>query len=83
MPRPIMRPCWSWRYDAAGFGEFNAANFHFSETAVDMVETMKIKAFVLDYRVPLESLPKAVEQAYEYAQMTTGPSSSSELEGVD
>ncbi len=56
-----------------GFGEFNAANFHFSETAVDMVETMKIKAFVLDYRVPLESWPRAVEQAYEYAQMTHRP----------
>ena len=37
-----------------GFGEFNAANFHFSEAAIDMVETMRIKAFVLDYRVPLE-----------------------------
>ena len=35
-----------------GFGEFNAANFHFSETAIDMVESMRIKAFVLDYRVP-------------------------------
>ena len=56
-----------------GFGEYNAANFHFAETAVDMVETMKIKAFVLDYRVPLESWPRAVEQAYEYTQMTHRP----------
>ena len=56
-----------------GFGEVNAANFHFSETAVDMVETMKIKACVLDYRVPLENWPRAVEQAYEYAQMTHRP----------
>ncbi len=56
-----------------GFGEFNAANFQFSETAVDMVETMKIKAFVLDYRVPLGSWPRAIEQAYDYAQMTHRP----------
>ena len=56
-----------------GLGEFNAANFHFSETAVDMVEAMKIKAFVLDYRVPLDNWPKALEQAYEYAQMTYRP----------
>lgn len=56
-----------------GFGEFNAANFHFSEAAVDMVETMKIKAFVLDYRVPLDSWPRAIQQAYEYAHMTFRP----------
>ena len=56
-----------------GFGEFNAANFHFSETAIDMVEAMKIKAFVLDYRVPLESWPRAIEQAYDYAFMTCRP----------
>jgi len=36
-----------------GFDEFNAANFYFSETAVDMVDSMRIKAFVLDYKVPL------------------------------
>ena len=41
--------------------------------AVDMVETMKIKAFVLDYRVPLKSWPRAIQQAYEYAHMTFRP----------
>jgi sulfopyruvate decarboxylase subunit alpha len=56
-----------------GFGEFNAANYTFSETAVDMVETMRIKAFVLDYRVPLEDWPRAIQQAYEYAHMTCRP----------
>lgn len=56
-----------------GFGEFNAANYAFSETAVDMVETMKIKAFVLDYRVPLDNWPRAIQQAYEYAHMTCRP----------
>ena len=56
-----------------GFGEFNAANFHFSESAIAMVETMKIKAFVLDYRVPLDAWPRAIRQAYEYAGMTRRP----------
>ena len=56
-----------------GFGEFNAANFHFSETAVDMVEVMKIKTFTLDYRVSLENWPNAIRDAYSYAQMTCRP----------
>ena len=56
-----------------GFGEFNAANFLFSETAVDMVETMRIKAFNLDYRVPLEQWPQAIKQSYDYCQMTHRP----------
>ena len=56
-----------------GFGEFNAANFNFSESAIDMVETMKLKAFVLDYRVPLDAWPRAIEQAFEYAHMTNRP----------
>ena len=56
-----------------GFGEFNAANFQFSETAVDMVESMRIKAFVLDYRVPLDDWPRAIQQAYDYCQMTHRP----------
>ena len=38
-----------------GFGEFNAANFLFSEKAIDMVDTMRIKAFTLDYKVLLNS----------------------------
>lgn len=56
-----------------GFGEFNAANFQFSETAIDMVESMRIKAFVLDYRVPTEAWAKAIQQAFEYAHMTNRP----------
>lgn len=56
-----------------GFGEFNAANFQFSETAVDMVGSMRIKAFVLDYRVPLEDWPRAIQQAYNYCHMTHRP----------
>ena len=56
-----------------GFGEFNAANFNFSESAIEMVETMRIKAFVLDYRVPLDSWPGAISQAYSYALMTNRP----------
>ena len=56
-----------------GFGEFNAANFNFSETAVDMVESMKIKAFVLDYRVPLDDWRDAIRQAHSYALMTSRP----------
>jgi sugar/nucleoside kinase (ribokinase family) len=38
-----------------------------------MVETMKLKAFVLDYRVPLDAWPRAIEQAFEYAHMTNRP----------
>ena len=56
-----------------GFGEFNAANFHFSETAIDMVESMRIKAFVLDYRVPLDQCSAAIVQAYDYCRMTSRP----------
>ena len=56
-----------------GFGEYNAAAFMFSETAVDMVETMRMKAFVLDYRVPLDNWPRAIQQAFEYAQITCRP----------
>lgn len=56
-----------------GFGEFNGANFQFSETAVQMVESMRIKAFVLDYRVPIDSWAKAIQQAFDYAHMTNRP----------
>lgn len=56
-----------------GFGEFNAANFLFSETAVDMVDTMRIKSFTLDYKVPLDQWPSAIEKAYDYAHMTHRP----------
>jgi sulfopyruvate decarboxylase TPP-binding subunit len=56
-----------------GFGEFNAAVHTFAETAVDMVESMKIKASVLDYRVPFPDWSKAIEQAYDYAHMTHRP----------
>lgn len=56
-----------------GFGEYNASNFLFAETAVEMVEAMRIKAFVLDYRVPLENWPGAISKAYDYAHMTHRP----------
>ncbi len=56
-----------------GFGEYNAANFLFAETAVEMVESMKIKSFMLDYRVPLSSWPGAIKKAYDYAHMTHRP----------
>ena len=56
-----------------GFGESNSANFQFAETAVDMVESMRIKAFVLDYRVPLDAWPRAIQQAFDYAHMTHRP----------
>lgn len=56
-----------------GFGEFNGANFLFSETAIEMVETMRLKAFVLDYRVPLDAWPRAIAQAFDYAHLTNRP----------
>ena len=56
-----------------GFGEVNAANFLFSEKAIDMVDTMRIKAFTLDYKVPLEQWPNAIKQACDYAHMTHRP----------
>ena len=56
-----------------GFGEYNSANFQFAETAVDMVESMKIKSFMLDYRVSLGHWPRAIQQAYDYAYMTHRP----------
>jgi sulfopyruvate decarboxylase alpha subunit len=56
-----------------GFGEFNAANYLFSETAIDMVESVRIKAFVLDYRVPIDAWARAVQQSFDYAHMTNRP----------
>ncbi len=34
---------------------------------------MKVKASVLDYRVPFSEWPKVIEQAYDYAHMTHRP----------
>ena len=56
-----------------GFGEFNSAVHTFSEHAISMVESMNIKAFVLDYRVPLAQWPKAIVGAYEYMHLTHRP----------
>jgi sulfopyruvate decarboxylase TPP-binding subunit len=56
-----------------GFGEFNAAVHTFAETAPAMVDSMHLKAFNLDYRVPLDQWPRAIQQAQEYAQMTRRP----------
>ena len=56
-----------------GFGEFNAAVHNYSETALEMVESMKIKATALDYRVPLTQWPAAIKSAHDYAQMTRRP----------
>lgn len=56
-----------------GFGEFNAAVHNYSETALEMVESMKIKASALDYRVPLAQWPGVIKSAYDYAQMTRRP----------
>ncbi len=56
-----------------GFGEYNAANFHFAENAMEMVESMRIKAFTLDYRVPVDDWPEAIRKAYDYAHMTYRP----------
>lgn len=56
-----------------GFGEFNAAVHTFSEGAVDMVESVNVKASVLDYRVPFPQWPGVIQQAYDYAHMTHRP----------
>ncbi len=56
-----------------GFGDFNSAVHMFSEHAIRMVESMNIKAFVLDYRVPLDQWPQAIVRAYEYIHLTHKP----------
>ena len=56
-----------------GFGEYNAAAHTLAETAVEMVESMKIKAFVLDYRVALSHWAQAIQKAHDYAHMTYRP----------
>ena len=56
-----------------GFGEWNSAVHTFSEHAIKMVESMDIKAFVLDYRVPLSQWPQAIKRAYEYIHLTHQP----------
>ena len=57
----------------AGLGDFNSAVHNFSEHAVRMVESMSIKAFVLDYRVPLAQWPQAIVRAQEYVHLTHRP----------
>ena len=56
-----------------GFGEFNSAVHTFSEHAVKMVESMAIKAFVLDYRVPVAQWSQAIVRASEYIHLTHRP----------
>jgi sulfopyruvate decarboxylase subunit alpha len=56
-----------------GFGEFNSAVHTFSEHAIDMVESMSLKAFVLDYRVPVDEWPLAIQRANEYIHLTHRP----------
>ncbi len=56
-----------------GFGEFNSAVHTFSEHAIRMVESMNIKAFVLDYRVPVAQWPQAILRAHEYIHLTHRP----------
>ena len=56
-----------------GFGEFNSAVHTFSENAINMVESMHLKAFVLDYRVPTQQWPQAILRAHEYAGLTHRP----------
>ena len=56
-----------------GFGEFNSAVHTFSEHAIGMVESMNIKAFVLDYRVPTSQWPRAIKRAHEYIHLTHRP----------
>jgi sulfopyruvate decarboxylase TPP-binding subunit len=56
-----------------GFGEFNSAVHTFSEHAIRMVESMAVKAFVLDYRVPVDQWPLAIKRAHEYIQLTHRP----------
>ena len=56
-----------------GFGEFNSAVHTFSEHAIDMVEAMGLKAFVLDYRVPTDEWPQAIQRADEYTRLTHRP----------
>ena len=38
-----------------------------------MVESMKIKASALDYRVPFDQWPGVIKSAYDYAHMTRRP----------
>ena len=56
-----------------GFGEYNSAVHTYSENAIAMVEAMQVKAFVLDYRVPLDEWPRAISQAYDYSHLTHRP----------
>ena len=56
-----------------GFGEFNAAVHTYSEHAIRMVESMNLKSFVLDYRVPVEQWSLAIVRSYEYIHLTHRP----------
>ena len=56
-----------------GLGDFNSAVHNYSEHAVKMVEAMNLKAFVLDYRVPVAQWPQAIKRAYEYIHLTRRP----------
>ena len=56
-----------------GFGEINTAVHAYSEHAIRMVESMSIKAFVLDYRVPKSQWPQAITRGQQYAHLTHRP----------
>ena len=56
-----------------GFGEFNSAVHIYSEHAIEMVESMNLKSFVLDYRVPVDQWPLAIVRSYEYTHLTHRP----------
>ncbi|MDQ0340819.1 sulfopyruvate decarboxylase alpha subunit [Caldalkalibacillus uzonensis] len=56
-----------------GLGEINSAVHLFSEPLPRILDDVSIKAFKLDYRVPLHEWALAIEQAEKYAQDTHRP----------
>lgn len=56
-----------------GLGEINSAVYSFSERCPDILDVVGVKAFRLDYRVPLHEWPQAIVQAYTYAKSTHRP----------
>jgi sulfopyruvate decarboxylase TPP-binding subunit len=56
-----------------GSGEFSGAVHTSSETTAGMVETLKIRALVLDCRVPFDQWPGVIQQADDYAHLTRRP----------
>jgi sulfopyruvate decarboxylase TPP-binding subunit len=56
-----------------GSGEFSGAPHASTATSAEMVESMKVRASVLDCRLPFDQWPGVIQQAADQAHLTRRP----------